>query len=133
MRSALKKQGLEHKFTIDSAGTGGWHVGNTPDRRMRDAAKSAGHAINGSARQVCKKDFTDFDWVFCMDYENYENLKLMGANPDKTHLLLEFIKHQSVHEVPDPYYGGDDGFTDVIRLVDDAVHLLIDELLPTTS
>jgi protein-tyrosine phosphatase len=133
MRSALETQGLKHNFAIDSAGTGGWHVGSKPDRRMRAAAKSAGHSIDGSARQVCKEDFTDFDWIFCMDYENYENLISMGANPGKTHLLLEFIEHQSVCEVPDPYYGGDDGFKDVIALVDGAVHSLINRLLPTTS
>jgi len=132
MRDALDKRKIKHKFVLDSAGTGGWHVGNNPDQRMRAAAKAVGRTINGSARQVCVEDFIEFDWIFCMDKENYGNLMSMGANPEKTHLLLEFVEHQTVAEVPDPYYGGSDGFTNVISLIDEAVCELIDRLQATT-
>jgi len=124
MRSALQTQGLKHNFAIDSAGTGGWHVGSKPDRRMRAAAKSAGHSIDGSARQVCKEDFTDFDWIFCMDQDNYDGVIAMGGDPKNTKLLLPFVGHQHLCEVPDPYYGGEKGFDDVITLINDAVKKL---------
>ena len=131
MRNALIEQEIANQFVLDSAGTGGWHVGNKPDKRMRAAAKAAGKTILGSARQVCKSDFDTFDWIFCMDHDNYANLVSMGANPEKTHLLLEFIAHASVQEVPDPYFGGDKGFADVIALIDKAVHELIKKLHTT--
>jgi len=131
MRNALIEQEIANQFVLDSAGTGGWHVGNKPDKRMRAAAKAAGKTILGSARQVCKSDFDAFDWIFCMDHDNYANLVSMGANPEKTHLLLEFIAHASVQEVPDPYFGGDKGFADVIALIDKAVHELIKKLHTT--
>lgn len=133
MRHALETRKIEHKFGLDSAGTGGWHVGNKPDRRMRVAAKAAGRSIDGAARQVCADDLIDFDLIFCMDNDNYENLMSMGANPEKTYLLLEFVEHQTLTEVPDPYYGGSEGFTNVITLIDGAVCELIDRLLATTS
>jgi len=131
MRNALIEQDIANQFVLDSAGTGGWHVGNKPDKRMRAAAKAAGKTICGSARQVCNADLDAFDWIFCMDHDNYANLVSMGANPEKTHLLLEFIAHASVQEVPDPYFGGDDGFADVIVLIDKAVHELIKKLHTT--
>ena len=131
MRSALEDQGIADQYVLDSAGTGGWHIGNKPDKRMRVAAKAAGKTIHGSARQVCSEDFDAFDWIFCMDQDNYSNLLTMGANPEKTHLLLEFIEHECVQEVPDPYYGGESGFTDVIALIDLAVRALIERLHTT--
>ncbi len=66
-----------------------------------------------------------------MDHDNYANLVSRGANPEKTHLLLEFIAHASVQEVPDPYFGGDEGFANVIVLIDKAVHELIKKLHTT--
>lgn len=132
MRDALKERNLSHAFVLDSAGTGGWHVGNKPDKRMRAAAKAVGRTIDGAARQVCENDFNNFDWIFCMDNDNYANLLAMGANPEKTHLLLEFVEHRAVREVPDPYYGGSGGFRDVIALIDGAVCDLIDALHTTT-
>jgi protein-tyrosine phosphatase len=100
---------------------------------MRAAAKEAGRTIGGAARQVCKKDFIDFNWIFCMDNDNYDALMSMGADPEKTHLLLEFVESQTVRQVPDPYYGGSEGFTNVISLLERAVCDLIDRLLATTS
>ncbi len=133
MRNALQERNMSHIFVLDSAGTGAWHVGNKPDQRMRAAAKTVGRTIDGAARQVCENDFSDFDLIFCMDDDNYTNLLSMGANTEKTHLLLEFVEHPTVREVPDPYYGGDDGFTKVIALIDGAVCDLIDRLHTTVS
>ena len=133
MRSALEDRGISEMFHLDSAGTGGWQVGHKPDRRMRAAAKVVGRRIRGSARQVCEDDFDSFDWIFCMDQDNYENIMAIGANPKKTHVLLEFIEHVSEREVPDPYFGGEDGFANVIALIDGAVSKLIDRLHTPTQ
>ncbi len=111
---------------MDSAGTGGWHVGAKPDRRMRAAAKKRGLEISGSARQITVNDFSAFDWIFCMDRDNLDDVLAMGAKPEKTKLFLPFVSHDSVDEVPDPYYGGDDGFDTVITLLFEATQTLVD-------
>ena len=119
-REALKNRKNAPLFEIKSAGTGGWHVGAKPDRRMRAAAKKQGLIIEGSARQVAVEDFSKFDWIFCMDRDNLDDLLGMGANADTTKLLLPFIHHETLDEVPDPYYGGEDGFENVVRLIHEA-------------
>jgi protein-tyrosine phosphatase len=87
---------------------------------MRAAAKKQGLTIEGSARQVAVEDFSKFDWIFCMDRDNLDELLGMGANADTTKLLLPFIHHKTLDEVPDPYYGGEDGFENVVRLIREA-------------
>ena len=126
MQYELDKRGIANAFELDSAGTGGWHVGCKPDKRMRAAANAIGKQITGSARKVCQNDFSTFDWIFCMDSDNYDQLIVAGANPEKTHLILEFVQHTESNEVPDPYYGGDDGFAHVVSLLENAVLKLID-------
>ncbi|MDP7007994.1 MAG: low molecular weight protein-tyrosine-phosphatase [Phycisphaerales bacterium] len=130
-RIALERRGLQDAFILDSAGTGGWHQGNKPDRRMRKAAADVQKRIDGEARKVNKSDLETFDWIFCMDEDNYDHLLSLGANPEKTHLFLEFIDHPTTREVPDPYYGGDEGFAHVIALIEEGAQLLIDRLHKT--
>lgn len=110
-----------HQFVVESAGTGGWHAGNPPDRRMRAAAKRQGLQIQGTARQITSEDLSRFDWIFCMDQDNYEDVIEMGGDLDQTKQLLPFVGHPEFTEVPDPYYGGEDGFDDVVKLINDAV------------
>lgn len=133
MRAALEEQGSADLFNIDSEGTGGWPAGNKPDRRMQSVAKKAGLAIDGSARQVCSKDFSRFDWVFCMDNKNYADCIEMGADPNRTHVFLKFIEHPSISEVPDPYYGGSRGFDNVISLLNNAILELTKRSTPKFS
>jgi protein-tyrosine phosphatase len=95
---------------------------------MRSAAKKKGLEISGSARQISAKDFSVFDWIFCMDQDNLDDVLSMGANPEKTKLFLPFIEHETLSEVPDPYYGGDDGFTKVVVLIHDAAERLAEKL-----
>ncbi len=116
--------GHGHAFEIDSAGTGGWHVGAKPDRRMRIAAKKQGLVISGSARQIAVGDFSIFDWIFCMDQDNLDDVLGMGAKPEITKMLLPYIEHATLNEVPDPYYGGEDGFEHVVSLIHDATKQL---------
>jgi protein-tyrosine phosphatase len=125
-RLAVKSAGVSQKYSMDSAGTGGWHVGAKPDRRMRAAAKKRGLEITGSARQITVSDFSTFDLIICMDRDNLDEVLSMGAIPEKTKLLLPFVSHVSVEEVPDPYYGGEEGFDTVITLIYDAAHALVD-------
>ena len=125
-RSVAERRGHADRFEVDSAGTGGWHVGQEPDARMREAGRRAGVAIEGVARQVTVKDFERFDLVLCADKENHGDLLAMGARPDATHLLLEYAGVAGVSEVPDPYYGGETGFDVVVELLTTAAEGLVD-------
>ncbi len=127
-RLAVERAGLATEFEIDSAGTGGWHKGAPPDERMQAAAREQDLSISGSARQVCSRDFEHFDWIFCMDDDNYDNLIQMGASPEHTHKLLPFVDHETLVDVPDPYYGGEEGFIFVVDLIHDAVQRLLNKL-----
>ena len=124
-RIAVENAGINNKYMIESAGTGSWHAGADPDRRMRASAKKKGLAIAGSARQICVDDFSKFDWIFCMDKDNLHDVLAMGADPDKTKLFLPYVEHASVVEVPDPYYGGEDGFEEVVDLLYETAHALL--------
>jgi protein-tyrosine phosphatase len=123
-RNAVINLGVEDQFFIDSAGTGGWHEGNPPDKRMMAGAKKVGLTIDGYARKITKDDLSTFDWIFCMDKDNYDDVVAMGGNTEKTRLLLPFVGHTEITEVPDPYYGGEEGFDTVISLVNQAVETL---------
>jgi len=122
------ERGLVDGLVIDSAGTGGWHAGALADARMRRTAAAHGVALESRARQVSPADFTSFDLLLCMDDENLENLLDVGAPPARTHLLLEYTG-DSVREVPDPYYGGEDGFERVFDLVNGACARLLDRVV----
>lgn len=123
-RIALEEVDSAKEFSLDSAGTGGWHAGNPPDQRMRAAAQKQGLDITGSARQITVKDLASFDWIFCMDNDNLDDVIAMGGNPQTTKLLLSFTGNKEISEVPDPYYGGEDGFDTVITLINDSVRTL---------
>ena len=114
-------------FDVDSAGTGGWHAGAEPDHRMQIAATKLGKKIQGAARQVTSSDLEKFDWILCMDLSNFDDLISMGADPKKTHMLLPFAGHSDC-DVPDPYYGGDEGFDNVVTVINDAMYLLLEKL-----
>jgi protein-tyrosine phosphatase len=125
----INQRGVADRFTVESAGTGGWHAGELPDPRVRAVAKRAGIELCSRARQVTKSDFMSFDHLICMDEDNREHLLNMGAPPQQVRLLLECDRSSPVREVPDPYYGGAGGFELVYKLVDKACDALIDELL----
>ena len=105
---------------IDSAGTGSWHVGEPPDRRASAAGKRRGIAIGGAARQFKRGDFARFDYVLAMDSANYEELAELAPNAEarkKLRLLRSFDPASPEDaSVPDPYYGGAEGFDEVIEL-----------------
>jgi protein-tyrosine phosphatase len=117
---------------VDSAGTAGYHVGNLPDPRSIEVAASHGIDISGQrCRRFSQDDFDEFDYIFAMDRENLNHLQELArseADLAKISLLLEAASMPE-EEVPDPYYGGDDGFIHVFRLIDRATDRLLESLL----
>jgi protein-tyrosine phosphatase len=133
MRGLLREQGLEDAVEVDSAGTGDWHVGDPPDARATAAARARGVVLSGAARQVARTDFTDYDLILAADRRNLRDLEAVvppGVQP-RIHLLREFDPASAGApdlDVPDPYYGGDDGFEHVLDLVEAACRGLLDRL-----
>lgn len=130
----LAMAGLSDVVEVDSAGTAAWHVGKEPDLRSQLAARKRDYDLSHlRARQAVAEDFLEFDYILAMDYSNLENLKGIVPSGDvKTmpELFLEAystprLKTQGLTEVPDPYYGGEDGFSAVLDMVEDACEQLI--------
>jgi protein-tyrosine phosphatase len=131
MRRLVAEEGLEDEIVIDSAGTGPWHVGHPPDERSSAAAKARGITMEGVARQVGSRDFETYDLLLAADAENIRALQAVApdqATAAKIHLLREYDPHSVARgdlAIPDPYYGGVDGFEDVLDLVDAACRGLL--------
>jgi len=123
MRHLVEQEGHGDRIAVDSAGTAGWHAGNPPDSRMIAAARARGIPMGGRARQVRASDFSEFDYIFAMDRSNAAELReLRGICPEpKARLMMfcELCEEHEEEEVPDPYYGGEEGFDQVLDLLDD--------------
>ncbi len=131
-RHILAERDLQDQFLVDSAGTGDWHIGNPPDRRAQAAAAERGIDIsNLRARQVKDSDIHHFDYVIAMDHANrHELITLAGEfHANKVRLLLEFADIAGINEVPDPYYGGERGFDQVLDLIEQASEGLLLHIL----
>lgn len=129
-RALLEREAPELQLDIDSAGTGAWHVGHPPDQRAQAAARARGYDISRiRARQVTRADFERFDLILAMDRDNLASLH--GLCPplqrNKLRRFLEFAE-TDVLDVPDPYYGGHDGFERVLDLIEDASRGLLRHL-----
>lgn len=119
-RELVARARLDGEIEIDSAGTGAWHAGEPPDRRMRTAAKKFGFVLGGAARQVRTEDHTRFDVIFAMDRSNLENLSAKrpkGATA-RLELFRDYDPEGRGEDTPDPYYGGPEGFDEVVRIVE---------------
>lgn len=123
------ERGVADAFIIDSAGTSGYHTGEPADTRMHAIAELHGVTLTSRSRKVTRDDFERFDHLVCMDDANHQSLLAMGAPAGKVRALLSVLPGEALHEVPDPYYGGHDGFHVVYRLVHGACEALLDELL----
>lgn len=132
MRSIVAARGLQDRVSIDSAGTGSWHIGDAPDSRATAAARSRGIPLVGAARQVRPSDFEEFDLLLAMDAANARDLRRLAPDEQaaaKVRLLREFDPASAGLEdldVPDPYYGGEEGFEHVLDLVQAACAGLLD-------
>ena len=123
--------GLSDRVEVDSAGTIGFHAGTPPDPRMARTLKTRGYTVEGAARQVTAKDLEEYDLVLAMDDENYEALRSLAANSGEVAKIRKFVEFCSRHTeraVPDPYYGGPDGFERVADLVEDGCEGLLAHL-----
>lgn len=129
-RHCLSEAGLDAQVAVDSAGTGNWHSGDAPDPRSVETA--AGHGIDISmqrARQVEPRDYDRFDLIFAMDRSNEATLKARApsARHERIHLFLEHTMGTRA-DIPDPYYGGEDGFGNVYQLLRDGCQVLLERL-----
>jgi protein-tyrosine phosphatase len=131
MNHLIRENNLQEQVICDSAGTSGYHIGSPPDRRMTAAALQRGIQMMGSARQFRRDDFEQFDLILAMDGENYQDiLSLDRARQyhSKVRMMCDFCREYSDREVPDPYYGGPEGFDYVLDLLMDACTNLLDEV-----
>ncbi|WNK21450.1 low molecular weight phosphotyrosine protein phosphatase [Halomonas piscis] len=129
-RRAVEQAGLEPHVTVDSCGIGDWHAGNPPDERAQAAAKRRGLDIgNLRARQLGREDFDEFDYILPMDYGNLRDIRAMEPEGHGAHIEL-FLAFAGMPqgEVPDPYYGGEQGFEEVLDMIEAASQGLVEHI-----
>ena len=124
--SLIEKNGLTDGFIVDSAGTGSWHIGKKADSRMRIAAERRDINILSRARQISSKDFDEFNYILAMDDSNFQNIQNLKNRTSLTDFasIKKIQNFRSVfkeEEVPDPYFGGDEGFDKVLDILEDSV------------
>ena len=128
-RQELERRGIDHLVEVDSAGTSDWHVGEPPDPRARRAIARRGVDISHlRGRQVRPRDLEDFDLILAMDAENYSDLLALAntEQAERIRLFLDFAPEAGMREVPDPYFGEEDGFEMVLDLLEAAAKGLAD-------
>ncbi len=125
----INQRGLAHRFRVDSAGLGSWHVGECADPRSLAVARKYGVTLPSRARVVHPRDFTSFDHIIAMDHENVEGLLARGAPEVRVKLLLEFDPGHRLREVPDPYTAGPEAFETIYTIIDRACEHLLNALL----
>ena len=123
MNHLIEQRGLQQQISCDSAGTSSYHIGSPPDSRMTVAARKRGIKLLGQARQFTVDDFDRFDLILAMDDSNYRNILALDRSGQYGHKVKRMCDYCQAHrdrDVPDPYYGGADGFDYVINLLMDA-------------
>lgn len=132
MRELVHHAGRDDEFEIDSAGIGGWHVGQLPDNRMRNHGAQRGYKFDSRARQFSKNDFSHFDYILVMDHDNFRAVSAMAPTPAdqiKVRMLTDYLQHHpNASVVPDPYYGGPEDFDYALDLIEDACQGLLNRL-----
>lgn len=130
-RHYVESAGMAEQIMIDSAGTHDYHIGDKPDARAQRAAQQRGYDMSRlRGRQVRESDFREYDYVLAMDTANLAILERITPpdSPTRAQLFLGYARHHSEREVPDPYYGGEDGFERVLDMVEDAAQGLLQEI-----
>jgi protein-tyrosine phosphatase len=132
MRALVREAGLASRIAVDSAGTGAWHAGEPADARARAAARARGIELTSTARMFVRADFERFDYVLAMDRANLRALRQLARGPEehgRLHLFRSFDPTAPVDaEVPDPYYGGPEGFHEVLDICDRGCRGLLEHL-----
>ena len=127
----LSKNNLSCNFFVDSAGTRSYHIGETADIRSINHAKERGYDLSGiRSRQICTRDFNDFDLLLALDRSHYDELISISPRKytSKVKLILPYINYESLHEVPDPYYGQKEDFERVLDLAEECCAKLLKKL-----
>lgn len=132
LRSLADEAGVGDQLQIDSAGTGAYHEGEAPDARSVATAAANGIRLTGIARQVQPRDLETFDWVVAMDRSNLRSLQRLGSGEGSGRIVLlrDYDPVEPGGDVPDPYYGGADGFNDVFEIVDRSCRHFLEEIAP---
>ncbi len=131
MNGVIEDAGLEEFIMCDSAGTYGYHAGQNADARMQSHAIKRGYDLTSISRKIIKDDFKDFDYIIAMDNSNYDDLisfAQIAEDRAKIYKIIDFCSTMSPSEVPDPYYGGDAGFEEVLDILEDATNGLLNHL-----
>ncbi len=134
-RHIVKQAGMQDKIIIDSAGTHAYHIGESPDKRSQTKARENGVDLSGqTARKVTVEDFDRFDYIIAMDRSNLEDLKRLATQEhhQKISLFMDFAENWDNSEVPDPYYGGSNGFQEVFDMVTSASNGLLEHIKRNT-
>ena len=134
MRQMVEERALSNDIIVDSAGIGSWHVGEMPDPRMRKHAARRGYDLSPlRARQFRSDDFQKFDYIIVMDEENYHDVMERGGVYADARKVLRmkdyFIRYKGQQSVPDPYYGGAEGFEQALDLIEDGCEGLLKDLV----
>ncbi len=121
----IQALGLSRKFKSDSAGTSDYHIGELPDERSIQCAQRKGLEINHRGRQVNRTDFRDFDYIIAMDDTNLRSLQALSAkykySDKEIFLMRDFVTGCEGLSVPDPYYGGEEGFDEIYQILDESI------------
>lgn len=130
LQSVVDELGMQKQISIDSAGTAGYHVGGMADERMRDHASKRGYDLTSRARKFSADDFEKFDLIVPMDRENLRDIMSLADEASKPNaeikLLSEFLDGEWPTDVPDPYYGGAEGFEYVLDMIEAACPAIVD-------
>ncbi len=132
MKHMIEQSDLPFDIAVDSAGIGGWHAGELPDRRMRARAQLRGYTLDSRARQFQKADFDRFDYLIVMDEENYREISSRANSTEMKEKVLRmrdfFRQHKGQKTVPDPYYGDENDFDFALDLIEDGCKGLLERL-----
>jgi protein-tyrosine phosphatase len=132
-KDLVKKKGLSNKILIDSAGTGNYHIGADPDHRSIKVAKKYEIELDHKARQFVRRDFDDFDYIIAMDNSNYNNIRRLKQEDHlhgKVFLMRDYdLERGDTTDVPDPYFGGMDGFENVYQMLLRSCKELLDQII----
>lgn len=129
MKSLLTQHSLADSIFVDSAGTSSFHIGEPADKRMRAAALNRGIELTSLSRMVSRRDFNEFDLIVAMDRKNERELRCIAEGGEgKIRLLSQYLDDNWPADVPDPYYGGTEGFETVLDMLEAACPKLLEEL-----
>lgn len=129
LQHLVQDRGLEQQIRVDSAGTIGYHEGNQADSRMRDHASKRGYSLESRSRKIVEADLESFDLIIAMDRSNFSDIMSIDSEALNVRLLSDYLDDNWPKDVPDPYYGGAEGFETVLDMIEAACPEILQYLL----